>query len=333
MAKTFRNSCVLQVFLLALLFTSCGSGDQQSSGAVTDNEKPYLKVLDYRLEKDFPSASGVESSGGDLYVVGDDSYDLRKYNASWKLLISYPLMEQKTPGKRIPKAIKPDYESLCWLDAEETLLLLTGSGSDSPHRDFAVVMSMKNGRKLVERSMKELYDLAWSQAGQEGDRINIEGMLNTGKEIYMFHRGNLNENLTIRMEREAFFNYIMGKSNLIPDMKFASYELPGLNGFKAGMSGADYVKEENAIVFTASVEGTVDEVSDGEVLGSYIGWIDLKQPEKVAFCLPLKKNGQIIKTKQEGVSCIKAKQDIVHLVTVSDDDQGNSELFSLKLVL
>ena len=303
--------------------------------------KPKAEKLESKVQiegyiklSDFPSASGVEYNNEVIYVVGDDSYDLRKYSEDWSLIESLPLMENKGNNKRIPKAIKPDYESLCWMNDRKNILLVLPSGSDSPHRDSCMVFNVDKGIQLAKKSLAPLYKQIWEKIGTPGNKINIEGIVNTGKHIYMFHRGNLNENIAVRIEINTLINYLREfDESLVTAIDVFRFNLPEIEGFKAGMSGASYVKEHNAIVFTASVEGTTSEIDDGEVLGSFIGWIDLNTSAELKFCTPVVKDGDYLKTKLEGIAVSAVNKETLSLITVSDDDKGNSEFFKMSLTL
>lgn len=300
----------------------------------TKNLESKVKVEGYVKVTDFPSASGVEYNNEAIYVVGDDSYDLRKYSKDWTLIESLPLMENKGNNKRIPKAIKPDYESLCWMNDQKNILLVLPSGSDSPTRDSCLVFNVDKGIQLTKKSLAPLYQKIWNKIGTAGNKINIEGVVNTGKHIYMFHRGNLNENVVVKIEISSLINYLREfDENLETPIEVFTFELPEIGGFKAGMSGATYVEKYNAIIFTASVEGTTSEIDDGEILGSFVGWIDLKSSADIKFCTPVIKDGDYLKTKLEGIAVSSVNEKNISLIAVSDDDRGNSELFRMSLEL
>lgn len=298
------------------------------------NLESRIKVEGHVMVNDFPSASGVEYKDKVIYVVGDDSYDLRKYSEDWTLIESLPIMENPQNNKRIPKAIKPDYESLCWMNDQKNILLVLPSGSDSPQRDSCIVFNVDLGIQIAKKSLAPLYQKIWNKIGTAGNKINIEGVVNTGEHIYMFHRGNLNENIAVKIQISSLIGYLRGfDEGLNTTIDVFSFDLPKIEGFKAGMSGATFVKELNAIVFTASVEGTTSEIDDGEVLGSFVGLIDLNQSAALKFCSPIVKNGDYLTTKLEGVAVSSVNEQTLSLIAVSDDDKGNSELFRLSLDL
>lgn len=322
------------VVMLCCIAVACS--DVKSDAKSNAKElKSRVSIEGYLQVNDFPSASGVEYHNGAMYVVGDDSYDLRKYTDDWTLSESLTLLENPGNNKRIPKASKPDYESLCWMNPQKNIMMVLPSGSDSPTRDSCLVINVELGRTLAKKSLAPLYKRIWEKIGTPGNKINIEGVVNVGEHIYMLHRGNLNENILVRIEIGALIQYLRGfDEGLATDIVATSFKLPEINGFKAGMSGATFVKEHNAIVFTASVEGTTSVIDDGEILGSFIGWIDLNETgPTLKFCEPVIKDGTYFKTKMEGVAVTGMDEQHLKLITVSDDDKGSSELFRMSLKL
>ena len=92
------------------------------------------------------------------------------------------------------------------------------------------------------------------------------------------------------------------------------------------------MKSLSKIIFTASVENTDNAYDDGEILGSFIGIIDLSNNEISSlfdFCMvPQDKS----KLKIESVA-IDDENSIGNttLILIADDDQGSSTLIKSNL--
>ena len=107
---------------------------------------------------------------------------------------------------------------------------------------------------------------------------------------------------------------------------------------QARFSGA-YIYD-NLLFFTASVENTQDAILDGEVLGSFVGWIDLKsiKPNKEALtlntALVLDADGNPYKGKVESLAIVSSEDNNnFRGLAITDNDNGQSELLELDIVL
>jgi hypothetical protein len=101
--------------------------------------------------------------------------------------------------------------------------------------------------------------------------------------------------------------------------------LPVFKYDTARFSGASYLKERRALLFSASIETTDNWQDDGKILGSFIGLIHLDSlANKNPFCEPVYlKDSTRFKGKIEAVQGIK-KDDHLHIYFVTDDDDGTT---------
>src|SRR5690606_20368636 len=101
--------------------------------------------------------------------------------------------------------------------------------------------------------------------------LNIEATAFHNNQIFLFNR---KKNLIIKFQYKALLSYIKGERDF-PKPEIKQYSLPIINGIEAGFSGATALLGEPRIIFTASVENTDNAYDDGEILGSFIGMIDI----------------------------------------------------------
>ena len=113
----------------------------------------------------------------------------------------------------------------------------------------------------------------------------------------------------------------MGRLSFAPTL--SRQDLSG-NGFVAGFSGASVY--DDLLFFSASVEKTSDWVNDGEILGSFIGIINLCAPdEEIKF---FSVEGEF---KIEALMVLEKKKENYVLLAMTDNDNGESEL--LKIII
>jgi hypothetical protein len=151
--------------------------------------------------------------------------------------------------------------------------------------------------------------------------LNIEATAYHNNQLFLFNR---KKNLIFQFDYDQFLSYLQGDA-VFPVPSTYSFELPKINHIEAGFSGATIIRSLSKIVFTASVEDTDNAYDDGEILGSFIGVIDLSDKEvsnSYDFC---KVPQHRTKLKIESVS-IDQENAVGNttLILIADDDKGNS---------
>lgn len=291
------------------------------------------------LNKDLPSASGLVVNNNQLFAVGDDSPWFYQLNddftiAQKDLIKEYPVRD----NGRIVKKVKPDFEALDNIQINgKPAFILIGSGSKLDVREWAFIISHDQELK-IERSLKPLYKNLRTAAGYSADQeINIEGLATSEDSAFVINRGNGGSNVIFEIPLETFHDYLVGTLATVSDVKAYHIELPVVEGFEAGLSGAEYWKEDDSLVVTASIEATGDAYNDGEILGSFVGVVKLddldndKTVDLSANLLPLLENGKRVITKIESVAFTKQSNNKLAGVLASDNDDGTSEFFNFTL--
>ena len=272
-----------------------------------------------------PSASGVEIINETAYVIGDDSAFLHLLDAKTLLLTgNVRLFETDASGPaRIAKADKPDLEcmaALVWPDGRPGLLLL-GSGSLATRARGWFVPT--GGAPVPEAlDLTPLYALLLPHL-PTGVVLNLEAAATSDTELLLLQRtvGRADAALLFRLPLSATLAFLTGAATA-PAVQALRFELPLIAGCAAGFSGATFVGER--LFVTASAEDTADAVLDGEVLGSFIGVVDLEQ-ETAEFARLTWANGDAYLGKVEGLA-VRQTVGAGHweLLLVTDDDAGGS---------
>ena len=274
-----------------------------------------------------PSASGVEIIGGTAYVIGDDAPLLYQLDAHTLAVTGrVPLFETSAFGTgRLPKASKPDLEcmaALTWPDGRAGLLLL-GSGSLPTRARGWFVPTAAAGPATPEAvDLAPLYELLRPHL-PTGTVLNLEAAATSATELLLFQRtvGRADAALLFRLPLAATLAFVQGRG-VAPAVVKTPFVLPEIDGSPAGFSGATAV--DGLLFVTASVENTSDAVLDGEVLGSYVGLVNL-DTQKAAFALLAWHDGRPYRGKVEGLAVRRAVgQRHWELLLVTDDDQGGS---------
>lgn len=224
---------------------------------------------------------------------------------------------------------KPDLEAITRVNETGTTLYAFGSGSKSPERDIMVEIDLP-AKIAVEYNLKEFYTHLRTGAQLKVEELNIEAAEVYGDQLLLLNRG---KNLIIELSLSRFKAYLKDNAP-IPLMEFLKIDLPEIQGIPSGFSGASLDPEHDILFFTATVENTDNWIDDGEVLGSFIGIIDLKdlmddmKPDHIAILLDKDHS----KIKVESIAVIPPFiRGEAELVLVTDSDGGISEVLKGRL--
>jgi hypothetical protein len=130
--------------------------------------------------------------------------------------------------------------------------------------------------------------------------------------------------------------YLTGSGKNLPGYEAIAFHLPKLAGLSSRFSGAFVY--HNRLFFSASVENTDDAILDGEVLGSFVGWIDLdavkpgSRPLEGNTALVLDEKGETFKGKVESLVILDSlRTQGFRALAITDNDNGQSELLELEI--
>ncbi|RTQ46336.1 hypothetical protein EJV47_22700 [Hymenobacter gummosus] len=291
-----------------------------------------------------PSASGVEVVGDTAYIIGDDApllycFDARELTAGRTLTL---FETAHFSSGRIPKGIKPDLECLTAVTTAEgeTGLLVLGSGATAA-REVGYWVALAPGAPLAASvyplSLTSLY-AALRPLLPRGIELNLEAAAATPDELLLMQRsvGTAAGNLVFRCPLQPTLDFLRHRIPQVPPLSVQRYELPTIAGKPAGLSGASVYA--GLLFVTASVEDTTDPVADGEVLGSFVGVLDVRRRSGRAVPTALARlelpGGQPYRGKVEGVA---VRQQLgpgrYELLLVTDDDQGGSTAVVVELTV
>jgi hypothetical protein len=280
-----------------------------------DSDPLYLI---HKSELDYPSGSTICFMNDLFYIMGDDASQILILNDKLVEVERVPLFP-KDENIRIPKATKADIEASVVIRQNGIdCILFLGSGSVSPHRDYAYLFEpeSKNIRRI---DFSDFYD----QLRNQFAHLNIEAATMLGKSLA----------LGIRANRSNPDNYIAlaipGK--LSPE--FQRTVLLKLPVEHTGISGMDYDGERDILFITFSSENTGNSYDDGEIGESYLAIIqeaaDQIQKSELYISSLTKLSDLGPEFKFQKVEAVSLTRDNSQLLMVADNDQGNTNLFRI----
>lgn len=272
------------------------------------------------------SASGIEETGKGRFIIGDDSPYLFRLNErneiEEKILL---LSNREIPEKIFAKKVKPDFEAITKTGSKGEGLYIFGSGSKSPERNILLEVNLSEGKEIIEYDLTGFYEVLKTSAKITSEDLNIEAAEIFEDHLFLLNRG---RNFVARYSLRDFKNFLANNNNIPkPDIFF--FLLPKINGIEAGFSGASIALEAEALIFTATVEDTANWIDDGEVLGSFLGLIKIKDldTEKGAAWIPILQNERQLPIKVESVTVVPPfSKSGAELLLVTDSDGGISEI-------
>ncbi|MDO5106103.1 hypothetical protein [Capnocytophaga sp.] len=283
-----------------------------------------IKITEMKHIADFPSGSGIGQQARKYYAIGDDSPFLYVFDSNFQLTEKIDLVNPNDfefKKNRIKKKQKPDFETLEFISKNE--LAIFGSGSKSPQRDIFIRVFLDETAKIHYYNLTEFYNHLKQLPELENAELNIEATAFADGFLYLFNRAN---NLIMRFNYDAFTAYLT--NGKIPEVEVKRIELPQEKNVQIGFSGATAI-DVKTILFTASAEASDDAYNDGEIIGSWVGELDISD-----FKYSTVKRYGIIPSadkplKVESVAlCPSAETDTVKVVFITDDDNGNTEIIS-----
>lgn len=258
------------------------------------------------------SASGLIYKHNTLFIIGDNSGFLYEYAIPTETLQQHQII--KNASVNIAKSEKPDFEAITHFG--DTLYVF-GSGSTEKRNKMIEINTLE--KEIRTNDLTDLYSVMQSFGAIKPEDFNIEGAVYTGKEWYLFNRGNS------ATAKNVVFS-VQGK-NLVNEFNILSnnYKLPKIKGVRSSFTDAVILKDK--IYFLATAEDTKSTYEDGEILGSFIGCIDTKTM-KIDFTKKISDT-----QKFEGITMYQNTNHTIEFLLCEDTDTDLLETTIYKLTL
>ncbi|HEX9979343.1 MAG TPA: hypothetical protein VGB50_02125 [Flavobacterium sp.] len=259
------------------------------------------------------SASGLFYANNSIFVISDNGSLLYQYNTADKSLGKSILINSDVT-ENIKKKQKPDFEAFAH---DEKNYYVFGSGS-TEKRNRMVTVDRKTKNAISESDLTAIYTEMRVISNMTADDFNIEGVVKKKDTWYFLNRGNGPAG------RNIIFT-INGNLDTKGKITFKEFSLPQENNSKATFS--DGVLVGNNLYFLAAAENSNSTYLDGDVLGSWVGRIDLKKMELAEI---KKIDGN---HKFEGIALFEEAKDSISFLLCEDNDTKilESDIFKLTL--
>lgn len=300
-------------FLIAFLSFTC-------------NTKSNTQLENIQRLPSYPSASGIEYLNNHVYIIGDDAKYILILDSS--LTIKDSITLYSFSEKKIPKAIKPDIESIA-ITSDNKLLLL-GSGSLAPYRNAGWLID-----PISKQKDSLQLDSFYNRLKANGiDEINIEGLCHIPGYMAITNRGNKSyrKNMLIITKKDFWATQANAPISLIH---------LGTNTDSTvfnGVSGLAYSTKTDKLLITVSTEDTRNNIDDGTIGKSYLWIVDNISAKKKwkainpNTIIDLEEVDPRFKgQKIESVCILQEDGKSFRLLLAADNDNGSSTLFTLSL--
>ena len=259
------------------------------------------------------SASGLICKDNSLLIIGDNSGFLYEYQMDSKNLKRHPLLEN--PIENTLKKDKADFEAITQFGDS---IYIFGSGS-TEKRNKMIQVNATDKKIIATNDLSDLYAVMQNFGDIEPEDFNLEGAIYNGESWFLLNRGNGSSH------KNVIFT-IEGK-NLTNDFTILSndYKLPKIKGVRSSFT--DGIIVGDSIYFLATAEDTESTYDDGEVLGSFIGSINLKTM-KIDFTQKISSSH-----KFEGLTLFTNSKEKIEFLLCEDKDTEVLETEIYKLTL
>ncbi len=296
-----------------------------------------IELLTSLLLVDFSSGSSINFYDNRLYLIGDDANQILILDKEYKQLNSITVFNFKEA--RIPKKVKADFEtSTIVQENDKDYLLILGSASRDT-RMGGILLPLENSPDVHGQSdftTISFVDFVSRIKRHPVGEINLEGSTVIGNQFVLSNRANGdNPTNTFIITSNDFW-----KRQHDAPIALSRLLLPTSNSGITGVSELCYVASKDLLLMTLSSEQTANAYEDGAIGDSYIGWIHsvstkINQPElKLDGMTNLSLADDLFKgQKIEGLCVESLEGDALILHLISDNDDGKSRLFKLKLTV
>ena len=259
------------------------------------------------------SASGLIYKDNSLLIIGDNSGFLYEYHMDSHDLKRHPLLEN--PTENTLKKDKADFEAITHFGDS---LYVFGSGS-TEKRNKMIQVNATDKKIIATNDLSDLYAVMQNFGDIKPEDFNLEGAIYNGESWFLLNRGNGSSH------KNVIFT-IEGK-NLTNDFTILSndYKLPKIKGVRSSFT--DGIIVGDSIYFLATAEDTESTYDDGEVLGSFIGSINLKTM-KIDFTQKISSSH-----KFEGLTLFTNSKEKIEFLLCEDKDTEVLETEIYKLTL
>jgi hypothetical protein len=299
----------LQILFFLIILLGCRNPSKKS---ILEKDVKILSV---------PSASACEQIGNLIFIVGDDSPYLYRFDLSFRnvdSMLIYPAKYSRV--NRIDKEKKHDYESMTsvqW-NGQEALFIL-GSGSKKARQKGLIYLL--NDNKTVQLNLRRFYSVLSAQMKIDQSELNCEGMALHNDQFIL---ANKPTNSIISISWKQFVSFVSKKLPSF-DVRVYKLNLPSRNQHIIQLTGLDF-SSDGTLYFTAYSNNGAKPGQIYPKPRAIIGKVNLSNLENVNKPNYTELNPSLA-LKIEGISMLKNTQGNNDFILVSDGENEISNLF------
>ena len=297
--------------------------------------KKPIELLTSLYLPDFPSGSAINYREGKLYLVGDDANTILILDQDYHVVDSKQIFDY--PEKRMPKPMKADLESstLVHLDGRDYLMTV-GSGATRQRERMLMIPFSASTLDVAHMRVIDIEDFIHQLKRKGIPEINLEGMTVIGSSLAFSNRSNRQNSIN----HVIFTGMNFWIQHQPPALNISTIQIPASTDSYPGISDLCYVSQTDTLLVAFSTELTDNAYDDGAIGDSYLGWIHQISQKLQNPTLPIDQlhnlrdaDPDFKNQKIEGLCVESIHNEFLLLHMISDDDQGHSKLFNVKLML
>lgn len=288
-----------------------------------------MTIVDQKIYEKIPSGSGIAVHNNTAYIIGDDATHVFLLDLKSGEETKIPITGLNPDTYRVAKELKHDFESASIINRDgQRYLMAIGSGGKAIVRDSMMLLNISNHADCRMFSLTGLYDYLRIKTKTGINQWNIEAATVAGGNLILANRGT---NSLISLDFKNFLAWIQNPTSNFPTVNIYTLQLPSIQNKEARLSGL-CTRSDTEILFCASVEDTPNWISDGPVLGSFIGSYSLSR-KAVTFVHLLKKDsGEPISEKVESLDILETNNNkTINVIAIADNDKGSSKIFNIHI--
>ncbi len=290
-----------------------------------------IELIDSLLLVDFPSGSSINYHNNKLYLIGDDANNILVMDCAYASQKTIPVFD--FADKRIPKPEKADYETSTIVKVEGKECLIVLGSASRKNRRKGILIELENQEDIKEIDFAQFIKRV---KGEGVHDVNMEGCAALENHFLFSNRANDDNPNNIFIVTCSDFWTCQEEAPVF----IRNITLPLSNQTTIGISELCYVESRDLLLITLSSEVTSNTYDDGTIGDSYIGWIDsisrkIHQSDlSLDGMLNLSDYNDVFKgEKIEGVCVESIENKSLNLHLVSDNDQGITKLFRVKMII
>lgn len=281
--------------------------------------------------------SALEMHQGKIALIADDHtrfYYSENEGTTWSSLSLVP----DAPAS-LEKPLKYDWEAMTLLPVGHArFICLLGSGSKSPQRDIAALVSLRSFQTISLVNVQQWYHSLRALSGLGSEHFNIEAAVVADQSLFLFNRGLKDQHhLAFQCSLKDCAQYFLENTSNIPSATLHPFKTPLIENYSSGLAAMSPLSENRQLYLAScTAEDTTNSYDDGPIIGSAIALYQYHQGHwNLMHAIPLcDASGNPLSLKVEGITkAEKLDKNLYKCYFITDQDTGRGHWGSFLLRL